>query len=258
VSRAEVTAVITRGRTRDYGYLGTPGDEWWVEPARFTDLDQPAVLALRDGTGFRALVSGIPSARRDSVGRTIRLTLVLAGDDRPGAVLALARAALDDTARAALGARLDGVITEALVDEWRGVVDRPLGPAADAVLDAVGSPEEQVPGTGQPASWVMSADDPASTDTFLARLSDLLTGEAFGYAIATNRLVSEAGAERARQSLGVDTAVLLLSDSATVAGVRPLGKAPGTPRSPTPTPFPVRLLLGAGLALVVLLALLLL
>ncbi|SFR28097.1 hypothetical protein SAMN04488564_112208 [Lentzea waywayandensis] len=229
MNRTQVTAVITRGLTKDYGYLGVPGDEWWAEAAGFVDMDEPAVIALRDDNGLRVLVSGIPSARRDTSHRLIRVTLVLAGDDRPDVLRALVRAVLDDGDRDNAGVQLDAVLTGPVVEELLGDRTRPIGELGDAVLDALEPLSSAETGAGprqdRPGSWVGAVHDEESTARFLGRFDALLAGKADGHALATHQVVSTEGAARAEAALGAGTAVLTLSEQSTVTGVTRLGKA---------------------------------
>lgn len=263
MNRTQVTAVITRSLTKDYGYLGAPGDEWWAAPARFADLDEPAVLTLRDHKGLRLLVSGIPSARRDSANRQIRVTLVLEGDDRPALLRALVRAVLNDSGRAKAGARLDEVLTESVVEDLRAARDRPLGDLADAILNALqpdpDASESALKAADQSGSWVGALKDPQSVARFLARFDALLAGDVSGYALATHKVVTQDGAERAHDALGPDTAVLTLSEHSTVRGVTPLGKKAPGPGGPSPAlRRPMVWKIAAGMAILVLVVALLL
>ncbi|MFD4669968.1 hypothetical protein ACFWNN_09545 [Lentzea sp. NPDC058450] len=253
MNRTQVTAVITRGLTKDYGYLGARGDEWWAEAASFVDVDEPAVIASRDADGLRLLVSGIPSARRDSAHRRIRVTLVLAGDDRPDVLRTLVRTVLDDACRADAGARLDAVLPESAVEELLGDRTRPIADLGDAVLDAL-APSPSTPHSARrdlPHSWVGAVHDEESTGRFLGRFDALLAGEADGYALATHQVVSAEGATRAAAALGTDTAVLTLSEHSTVTGVTRLGKA-GRPDPVPATTRPTSKVLVAAAALVLL------
>ena len=70
----------TRGRTKDYCFLGTPpSSRWWTNFRDITSFERPTILVSADDSGWRAYISGIPSKRLDRVHTPIRYTIVSAG-----------------------------------------------------------------------------------------------------------------------------------------------------------------------------------
>ena len=85
--------LMTRGTPRrlDYRFLGAaPPERWWAPLGDWLVLEKAEVVVR----GSAVLVSGIPSARRDSVTTVIRYTLVV-DDAEPGLLHGLVAAGLD-------------------------------------------------------------------------------------------------------------------------------------------------------------------
>ena len=200
--------LMTRGTPRrlDYRFLGAaPPERWWAPLGDWLVLEKAEVVVR----GSAVLVSGIPSARRDSVTTVIRYTLVV-DDAEAGLLHGLVAAGLDPDARAALGAALDAQFPA----EW---VDAALAGAEDAddeaaarlrrVLDAVAVDGPPVTAPG-PVSWAGAADEPDAVAAFRARVDQLASGTA-GWAFTTAALSSVEGARRAAGQLDAPVAVLL-------------------------------------------------
>lgn len=111
----------TRGRTRDYTFLGdAPKEPWWTRYGNQTAFEEPTLLAESDGGTWRVWLSGIPSSRTDRVGTPIRYSLVI--EAQPGDAEALGTAApvLDRWLEGAVGdepGRLLGTELDRRLDE---------------------------------------------------------------------------------------------------------------------------------------------
>lgn len=204
--------LMTRGTPRrlDYRFIGAaPADRWWAPVGDWLVLEKAEVVVHAGSDGPSVLVSGIPSARRDSVTTVIRYTLVVDGAG-PGLLHGLVAAGLDDEARAALGAALD----EQFPADW---VDAALGGAANAdadadvrlrrALDTVAADVQPAAVVG-PASWAGAVDDADAVAAFLARVAELGCG-GVGWAFTTAALSTVEGARRAAAQLDRPVAVLL-------------------------------------------------
>ncbi len=224
--------LMTRGTPRrlDYRFVGAaPPDRWWAPLGDWLVLEKAEVVVHSGPDGTDVLVSGIPSARRDSVTTAIRYTLVVDGA-APGLLHGLAAAGLDPEARTALGAALDAQFPA----DW---VDAALGGAANADADAAARLRRALdtvtvdvrPATvAGPASWTGAIDDAAAVAAFLARVAELGSGGA-GWAFTTAALSSVEGARRAAAQLDRPVAVLLGSGGP--PEVVDLGKAPAGTRA---------------------------
>jgi len=201
----------TRGRVRDYQFVGlAPEESWWQSYDRVTDLELPVVLVEAGAGHWRAYVSSIPSGRQDRLGRVIVLDLVLVGEqaarddggrddgDRELA-LAIIAASLgdgdgdDDGANGASGSgrsgrlppdRLDAVLTEEVVEEW--LAEPTLAAwqdAAAAIRDVFGDvPVPSAAGsaaadaTAPAGDWLGGLGSARSRAAFLALIRRLLSG----------------------------------------------------------------------------------
>jgi hypothetical protein len=209
------TYLRTRGRVRDYQFIGVaPEVTWWRSYARVTDLETPAVLVESSGRAWRAYVSGIQSGRRDRIGRPIFMDIVLEGEgvtegarDRELALaIIVINIGLGDgdgdgdgadgageqaAARCLPPGRLDAVITEEVVEGW---LAEPSPSASRAAAAAIGEVFRDVPATpagdsvpsqGDPAGsdwagadWVGGLGSARSRAAFLALAGRLLSGAA--------------------------------------------------------------------------------
>jgi hypothetical protein len=207
-----IAYLMTRGTPRrlDYRFIGAaPPVRWWAPLGAWLVLERAEVVVHSGPGGPAVLVSGIPSARRDSVTTAIRYTLVVDGP-APALLLGLVAAGLDDSGRAALGAALDAEFPADWVDAvlaGDGQADEEASARLGRVLDsvAVGGPP---PTTPSPESWAGAAGDADAVAAFLARVGQLGTG-ATGWAFTTAGLSSVEGARRAAEQLGAPVAVLL-------------------------------------------------
>lgn len=185
--------VQTRGRPRhrDYDFLGAgPGEPWWRAYAGHTAFESPTVLVESSGTEYRVYLSGIPSARRDSVGTVIRYTLVLeeTPDDPDGAgpdgVLALV------SCWVAGGTTLTAALDEAFPEDDVERLLAATAPETDPhkrVLAAVRSlPPYRVSPVESPGDWLGSAESEPARTAFLGRVQDLVAGGAAGRALLLN------------------------------------------------------------------------
>ena len=120
----------TRGRNRDYAFLGgAPEDNWWSQHRQKTSFEEPTVLVDSKGQKWKAMLSGIPSSRKDRVGTTIRYTLVFDGDcnateaEDNGSAFAMIAAWImeigqEKTRDGNVQGELDFQFTEDLVERW--------------------------------------------------------------------------------------------------------------------------------------------
>ena len=237
--------VITRGRTRDYGYLGAAVEEWWAGPSARLNLNESEVLVVREGDAVRALLSGIPANRRDSKTRDIRVTLAIDGLERePELARRLVSACLDDESRAELGAVVDRVVTEEVVDELLGVEDGDVGASLLAEL-LEWQHDPVAPAGARDDSWVGPVAE--GTGPFMARLDEVLDGRP-GILVATHAFASLERSRTVAEELAADTALLLHRTA--LREVVPLGKAEAPERTPTSPKLLVALAAAIVLALV--------
>lgn len=274
--------LLTRGFARglDYRYLDTaPPDQWWT-PLRDLDLvnlERAELIARGAETGLGLLLSGIPSARRDVVGTSIRYTLVVDDlrDTESDAVLArrLVLAGLREDDRQALGRALDAAFDQAAVDELLGGT-RDTTQVGDVVAEVLvkswGTGDAAPPAGGPDAapadaggSWAGPVDQEQARRSFLARVTTLAAGGR-GFAFTSGTLATETGVRAALTELPGDNAILLTEGDLTEV-VR-LGKGVATVtrrrgelmrRIPEPLTRPV-VLAGTSGALLVAIAIVLL
>jgi hypothetical protein len=183
----------TRGRRRpdDYRFLGSTDPEpWWRAYADRTQFEYPTILVVSDDSGWRAWLSGIPSARLDAVGTTIRYSLDLEGTAGEGGgeadVLRLVEAWLGDLGdladsrlQAALDRRFPTDVVEVLYrspDES----DASVGALIAEVAADLATPDDAdtEPTAAEAASehWIGSADGAGARAAFAARVGELLHG----------------------------------------------------------------------------------
>jgi hypothetical protein len=218
----------TRGRTIDYTFLGqAPGERWWSQYRNVTAFEDPTILVHADGSSWKACVSGIPSARKDRIGTTIRYTLVLEGEtaDAEGRASALAVVAtwLDDLTQAEpsnrLAEALDGEFTEEFVEDV--INDREVGRSAGMVAKKLASAMERLPiQTFEdlapiPYSWVGAKEKPRPRAAFLRRVHDLLRGQG-GRALFVNLIETQDEARGLAQQ--GEIAAILIEDGAETLG----------------------------------------
>ena len=254
----------TRGRPRhrDYAFLGGgPEQPWWRAYAEHTAFERPTVLVEADAAGYRAYLSGIPSARRDAVGTVIRYTVVLDAtaedaDLPPEAVLALVSCWLADQAAdgcaGAVSRALDAQFPEEEVERLLGATE-PAAPAevrrrVAAAVESLAGPGAGSADRDAPRSWMGDAGAQPARAAFVARVAELVHGTP-GRALLLN-LVGSADDLRGLLVDGADDgpiAVLApelgttwLIDLGRDQGA-PLGKAPPSaamapPRTAAPSP----------------------
>ena len=74
--------IQTRGKTRDYTFLGgEPKEKWWRKPVyeQGTSFEKPTLIIENNASELRCYISGILSSRRDRVNTPIRYTMVIDG-----------------------------------------------------------------------------------------------------------------------------------------------------------------------------------
>ncbi len=98
---ASTIFVATRGKTLDYRFLiRGPERQWWLDYRNYTSFERPTLIVERRYGQGRVYLSGIPSARRDRVGTTIRYTLVVEFNDHEARLVPLIYAWLQEVANA--------------------------------------------------------------------------------------------------------------------------------------------------------------
>ncbi|MFC9331367.1 hypothetical protein [Kitasatospora sp. NPDC057015] len=263
--------VMTRGvqRDKDYRFLGAaPAALWWSSYRDHADTNYPTLLVEAGEGGWRAFVSGVPSARRDEVGTPIRFTLALtgataaAGAGGPGAAERLERvvrlvalwleAFTAQDGRVRLGRLLDGLFPdEAEVVELRrrrdpqaaGIVRERVtallaaldSPASDAG-GAAGAVVAAGPAGALPAAWFGAARSDEGTTAFVARVRELLSGEREGRALVLN-LVE--GPAEAPAPVGSGSLAVLAVDGGPVRPEPLVAVRPKAPVVTTPQPLAV-------------------
>ncbi|MCO1660115.1 hypothetical protein [Pseudonocardia humida] len=244
-----VTAVHvqTRGRQRhrDYDFLGAgPARPWWRAYAGHTAFERPTVLVESDGAGYRAYLSGIPSARRDAVGTVIRYTLVVdesgggAPAVEPAGVVALVRCWVAEQGGASRSRPVPGGLSRALDSAFpEDEVERMLAapepvPPVDvrqrvvAAVRALPGPEPS--GAGAPEvperDWLGDAGSPRSRAAFVARVGELVVDRRPGRALLLNLVGSAADLTAL---LDEASPLVVLAPDIAVAGPTRLGRERG-------------------------------
>ena len=209
--------IMTRGTQRglDYGFLGPVPREWWQVLGEWTTTDSPASLARGSADGLSLLLAGIPSARRDELGRAIRFTLVLeAGEADNEQCGNLVRASLSEPGRRGLGQALDQALPATEIDDvlaGRAPASGIDGRVRDALAKALAGQEPAIAVTLPAAaagSWAGSLGHPAAENAFAARVRALACGET-GYAATLNLVSGIDGATAAAEELRQPVALLL-------------------------------------------------
>jgi hypothetical protein len=254
----------TRGRERhrDYQFVGpAPPTSWWRAYADHTTFERPTVLVQSDGTGWQAYLSGIPSRRRDAVGKVIRYTVVAesapgpagAADLGTGDVLALVANWLADQEPGyrdpgRVSAALDAAFPEPDVE--RLIAADPDGPSpadpAEPNRRLAGALHElRLPLSDEPDpvpdAWLADLSRPTARAAFVQRVDELLAGRP-GRALVLN-LIGAAADLTALLDDPRPLAVLApdLPDPDAVVpldrmGPEPAKKAPPPPGTTTPEP----------------------
>jgi len=229
------TYILTRGEPRelDYGYLGPAPKEWWQVLRDWTTIDRPASLARGSVDELSLLLSGIPSVRRDAIGRPIRFTLVLEAGEADGELCEnLVRVSLSERGREGLGKALDEALSATEIDDLLAGrvtatdIDRRV---QDALAKALAGQEPAAAATVLPAaadSWVGSLRDQAAENAFVARVRALACGQT-GYAATLNLVSSTERATAIAEELREPVALLLAER--VVRGIQPLRKKEPTP-----------------------------
>jgi hypothetical protein len=265
VIRRAAAYVQTRGAARaaDYTFLGdAPHDPWWRAYRDATAFDHPTGLVTSDGESWAAYLSGIPSDRVDSVGTTVRYTLVFHGAygvADADCVLAGVAAWLDDVS--AGPDRLHGPLSAALDARFPAdEVDRLIAGRTAPGVAARRNPEHDVVaelrqdlepydgrfgverqvfatlhtlpappvGVDEPGDWLGAVADPAARAAFVARVATLLRGTP-GRALLLNLV---GGPADAAPLLDPDSPVVVLVDGATPAAMIPLRSEVGAKKAP--------------------------
>ena len=209
--------VRTRGRNRDYQFLGAPPAEfWWRNYVTVTDIEQPTILLESDGETWRVYVAGIFSQRRDTSDREIQFNLVLDGTCGDAAADALAlpviHVSVVDLAgqggRGISGNRLDERLSQDNVERMLPVPgESTREEAAEAVRaaykDALGytAPDD----ASAPGQWIAGIADTRGRRSFMIQARSLLFGQP-GRVLVLNRFLEDQYIDRLprwRGSLGV-------------------------------------------------------
>jgi hypothetical protein len=126
--------IYTRSTNEDYDFLGNTTEHWWsTNYGRFTDPEKVTVIIETEPKQpwrWRVYIGGIPSKRRDRVGRSILYAFTADGKDNDSNnhdkdVLSLLNFLLDDCDNKesiqkkidTLGERFDEVFPQNFVDE---------------------------------------------------------------------------------------------------------------------------------------------
>ncbi|HEY2766572.1 MAG TPA: hypothetical protein VGJ13_21555 [Pseudonocardiaceae bacterium] len=193
--------VQTRGEARasDYCFLGqAPRSPWWRTYREHTAFDHPTLIVHSDGAGWRACLSGIPSARVDAVGTVVRYTVVLegaCGTAETTRTLAAVAAWLSDIAtntaggavQSAFDREFPGPVVERLITDRREGAWQETQQRATAALTSL--PAAATAATTGSGSWVGDVAARAPRAQFLNRAAGLLDGTA-GRAVFLNLIGS--------------------------------------------------------------------
>jgi hypothetical protein len=197
--------VMTRGRSRDYGFLGDePAAEWWSACRAFSSFERPTLFVeglgcpTKGEAAWRAYLSAIPSARRDRVNTRIRYTLVFESEPQGEAaapwLVDTITAWLEEIAGAVateknrLSARLDAAFPETLVEsaDADGDVQGRLTEALAALGSTRGPAGEAEPEDPAYLFWLGKSESPAARAALAARVRALLDGSIEGRALVVN------------------------------------------------------------------------
>lgn len=220
--------IQTRGRGRDYAFLGDAPEAWWRKDAyeHGTSFEKPTLIfEARAGVEWRCYISGIPSAvHRDQTNRTIRYTLVMEGkkgnSPENESALSLIHAALctfSDTG-SELQARLDAIFTPDLVDQY--------------IAEKSGSAEIKKLLT---AAIYKLPDETAINDKFIKRIKDLINGSQNGVAALLNLVTDDSHAKEVLERMEPENGQFMLRyPSATSRSILD-EKIPSKMKNPVPT-----------------------
>jgi hypothetical protein len=233
------TYILTRGMPRDldYRYLGPAPQEWWHALRDWTTVERPASMARGSGDEVSLLLTGIPSVRRDLIGRPIRFTLVLeAGKPDAEICESLVRTCLSEQGRESLGNALDDALSAEEIDDLlarRVTADGIDRRVQDAIAKTLAGQEPAAAPAAPVAadqSWAGSLGDPAAESAFGARVGDLAFGQP-GFAATLNLVSSIERATAIAEEFRLPVALLL--PESVVSGIRLLvGKERAVPRQP--------------------------
>ncbi|MGW3206728.1 hypothetical protein [Streptomyces sp. NPDC001135] len=209
---------MTRGTVKDYVFLGgAPEREWWRPlthgyPA-YVFQDKAGIAVSGTGDAWSAVLFGMPSARMDYKPRAIRYTLVVESEpDEASLAAGLVRLACDASARTALGAALDEVLTAEFVDALLGddptTEPVPIEKLTAVVRDAAYERAADIREPSIELPWVGPAPDPQAVEELAAAAHRLAEG-AEGLCFVAHALKSRKDAGRLLVVLGQDLAVLL-------------------------------------------------
>lgn len=197
----------TRGRSRDYTFLGkAPDERWWSAYRNQTAFEDPTILVHSDGRRWRVCLSGIGSNRRDRVGTTIRYTLVLEGDYTDEVECARAQKAVgswladivDKQPVNSMQAVLDEKFPEDFVESALSGGSREAGADVGAIVkDALNRlPARQTPSPAdrEARSWIGGIASKRAREAFMYRVHSLLGG-AVGRALLLNLISTKEEAD---------------------------------------------------------------
>ncbi|ROP28312.1 hypothetical protein EDD30_1059 [Couchioplanes caeruleus] len=261
--------LMTRGYAQqdDYIFLGRgPGSRWWERFEKYGNSERSGLVVTSDGERWFALLSGIPTKRRDVMRTPIRIKLALEGsrtDTESGAAQAVQRLIavwLEDLATRSgrVAAAFDEAFPEqdiaGLLVENDDTTVQAVDERLQRVLAAFGKSGDTPGPSGRPAVdgwWVGSLHDEQDQDhrTAAAAAAALLAG-APGIAGYFNMLRTSEYAGQAAEALRADTggSVHVLTDLRT----HELPSPKEAPRPPKPDPRTIAAILGAGAIVIVL------
>lgn len=193
------TFLMSRGRERDYRYLGSaPDPARWREFGQLSAFEYPTLLMHADETGWRVYASAIPTARRDFRNTVIRISLELHGDHEVATaaerdqVLRLVHSWLDGAtpgSPTALVSLLDDRLPEADAERLLARTgpdnDDELARLVHGVLDGLEPDRAPHEASPQPGSWVGDVTAGPARNAFLDRVRALLEGGT-GWAVQLN------------------------------------------------------------------------
>lgn len=216
----------TRGRTRDYTFLGdAPKEPWWTRYGNQTAFEEPTLLAESDGATWRVWLSGIPSSRTDRVGTPIRYSLVLEGESGDPDALETAAPVLDAWLESAsggksgvdLGTELDRRLGEDFVEralhggnaESQDEVEAKALDALNTVAQGAGSRGSEYQDRHPDPSWCGSVEVDEARLQFSVRVRALLK-ECKGSALFLNLLSNVEEAQAVVQDAPRDPVAILV------------------------------------------------
>lgn len=247
--------VRTRGRNRDYQFLGAPPAEfWWRSYITVTDVERPTILLESNGKAWRVYVAGISSQRQDTSEREIQFNLVLDGTCGDAAADALALPVINvsvvdlagQRGRAITGNRLDERLSQDDIERMLTVSgESTREEAAEAVRAAYKDADgEAAPDDDLPAwNWIAGIADPRGCRFFMAQARRLLLGQP-GRALVLNRFLEDQDVDRLPRWGGSLSVLLARPEQLSrelgelLGKAEPVGVLPSAgPRSPGPNPW---------------------